>query len=275
MKKIISCVLFLLFVFSFTVAFASVRLPDNRGIVTDDANVLSGSMVKAMETVSNAVDKACGIRLYVAMVHFLDGTMPEQYAKILFERWNLDDNAVLVLGAAGEDACAVCLGEKAAAALGKSNVENLLLTSGFEEKFEVCAYDEAVATLLLNYGELCSRQTGREVNVKKLLPSDLVPETVQNTASGAQNGFNATRPSNQNHRNMDEEDGSDGLSFGEWFLIALLILIVFSQSNPVLKARRTRREPYKRYGCGCSPIGWIFSLIGITGIIDFLRSRNQ
>ena len=275
MKKIISCVLFLVVVFTFTAAFASVRLPDQRGIVTDDANVLSGSMVKAMEAVSNAVDKACGIRLYGAMVHFLDGAMPEQYAKMLFEHWKLDDSAVLVLGAAGEDACAVCLGEKAAAVLGKSNIENLLLTSGFEEKFKACAYDEAAAVLLLNYGELCSRQTGHEVNVKKLLPSDLVQKTAQNTASGVQNGFHSTQPSNQNHQNMDDEDSGDGLSFGEWFLIALLILIVFSQSNPVLKARRTRREPYKRYGCGCSPIGWIFSLIGITGIIDFLRSRNQ
>ena len=48
-------------------------------------------------------------------------------------------------------------------------------------------------------------------------------------------------------------------------LLALLALLVLG--------RRGRRRPEPRRGCGCSPLSWLMSLLGINVILDAFRRR--
>lgn len=274
MKRWTALFVCLLLAFGMLPAGAAVRLPDYRGVVTDDANVLSLSMVKAVEEVSAAIAKKCDVTLYVAMVHFLDGTAPDRYAQLLFEQWKLDETAILLLGAAGEDACAVHIGAKAAAKLGKNNLEHLLFASGFSERFAACAYDEATAQLLLEFGDLCERQTGERLHISRLVPRDYAGNTAPISTIDQLLHGRSVNSSHSSNRQTEEDDDDDGLSIGEWVLIGFLIFVVFSRSGAGKKFSDGRRRYERRSGCGCSPIGWLLGLFGITRLVDYLRNRR-
>ena len=49
--------------------------------------------------------------------------------------------------------------------------------------------------------------------------------------------------------------------------LAVLVLIV-------LKSGRRRRAGRMRGGCGCAPLGWLFSLLGLNVLIDMFRRRS-
>ena len=59
----------------------------------------------------------------------------------------------------------------------------------------------------------------------------------------------------------------NGLSAGGWIVLAVLVLIV-------LKSGRRRRAGRMRGGCGCAPLGWLFSLLGLNVLIDMFRRRS-
>ena len=59
----------------------------------------------------------------------------------------------------------------------------------------------------------------------------------------------------------------NGLSASGWIVLAVLVLIV-------LKSGRRGRAGRMRGGCGCAPLGWLFSLLGLNVLIDTFRRRS-
>ena len=72
----------------------------------------------------------------------------------------------------------------------------------------------------------------------------------------------------QYHETHEQDEG--GLSARGWLVLAILVMIVFSQSDPARKARRNRRGNGKRMGL----IGWILTLIGAGTVVNKLRRRR-
>ena len=197
-----------------------------------------------------------------------------------------DEETLLLLCAAGEDCCALHYGSKVSSMLGASNLDRLLSDSGMVSQWQTQRYDQSVYSYLQSLLELCKRQNGGQTVYT--LPAPAVPQvnvTSQFDANGVWNGLSATEAAsdtwNSLHESAEqaaqretEEKSSGGLSFGEWLVLIVLVLIVFSQSNPLRRARARRNGSYRRYGCGCSPLGWIFSLFGLNVLIDRLLRRR-
>ena len=111
MKKKICALLVLTLALCWSLAaFAAVRMPENRGALTDDANVLGTLTAKDVMAYASRVEEETGVKLHVALVNFLDGMEVKTYARQLFQRWELGGDDLLLLGAAGEDSFAAVMG---------------------------------------------------------------------------------------------------------------------------------------------------------------------
>ena len=282
MKKTLSVCLCLLMAALPLSALAAARLPAQRGVVTDDANVLSAQTAADIAEYAQKAEDETDVRLHVAIVHFLDGMEARAYAQTLFEKWDLGGGDVLLLGAAGEDTFAMAMGAEAKALLGEKNAENLFYTSStFSTLFRSQQYDAAFNAYFIAFNTLLEKQTGERIKLGKLFGNTqtAVTQQAQAQAYGSQlwdEVMDAIRDSSEDYQVYHErhESRSNGLSAGGWIVLAVLILIVFGQSDPVRKARRGRSGSYRSYGCGCSPLGWIFSLFGLNVLIDTFRRRR-
>lgn len=260
-------------------ALAAARMPAMRGTLTDDADILNTQIAADIATYAEKVQKETDISLHVALVHFLDGLDAQTYANRLFEKWNLGDDDMLLLGAAGEDSFATAMGKNVQKKLGKSNAENLMYTSSaFSSLFRSQQYDAAFCAYFQAMNALVNKQLDAGIRLGTLFGSVESTDQSQTQSFGSQlwsevmQEIYDTSETHQEYQAEHRQSGN-GMSAGEWIVLAVLIAIVFSQSTPARKGRRNR--DYRSYGCGCSPIGWLFSLFGINVLIDTLRGRRQ
>ena len=81
MKKQIRCLSWIVvFLLIPALALAGVRMPADRGTVTDDANVLSAQTASDIAEYARLLKDDTGINVRVAIVHFLDGLDAQTYA---------------------------------------------------------------------------------------------------------------------------------------------------------------------------------------------------
>lgn len=260
-------------------AMAAARMPAMRGVVTDDADVLGAQTAADIAAYAEMVEDGTDIRLHVALVHFLDGLDAQTYADQLFTKWELGEDDMLVVGAAGEDSFATAMDKDVQQLLGKSNAENLMYTSSaFSSLFRSQQYDAAFCAYFQAMNTLIGKQTGESIRLGSLFGTvETAQEPVsQNFGSKlwaeVMENIYDTSESHQEYQEVHRQQ-ENGMTAGEWLVLLVLIGIVFSQSGPARKARRNRE--FRRYGCGCSPLGWIFSLFGINVLIDALRGRRR
>jgi len=251
-------------------AVGEARYPTLRGPVTDDTNRLSRSVTDDIASFQTLVQSQAGVNVYVALVHFLDGEDAQSYANNLFKRWDLGDNGFLILGAVGEDRMASAFGNTVKARLGES-ARNLPFDSGASQLFEAQDYDAAICRYLLAFADILNKQYAVEIRPGRLFSAYQQPGQAEAASATAQWGsVNSTmreetsgnferiiRDSIQNHARRERE--TSGLTPSGWIVLALLVLIILSQSNPVRRARRRGGC----MGCGCGPLGWIFGLFGL------------
>ncbi len=297
MKKWICGILTLMMVFTSVCALADARMPENRGALTDDADVLSSELSNAIVEYTKAVKDETNVDVRVVVVHFLDGVDAQSYANSLFTKWELDDESVLLLCAAGEDSFAIAMGSKAESKLGKQNMDNLLYTSS---EFSACIaqqqYDVGFAKYFVAFNDLLLKRYDEEVKLPKLIGQIAGGDSAQTNAGQSQNaagglwgqlangvGFAPYSPGswnqayqgvqdNSNHyADYQQNDTSNGIGVGGWIILMILVGIIFSQSQPVRKARRNHRN--NRVGKGCNPVGLIVSLFGLTSLFGLFRRR--
>lgn len=267
-------------------ALAGARMPVKRGALTDDADVLSAQVASDIAQYAEMAQDETGVNIYVGIVHFLDGLDVQIYANRLFQQWNLGDEDILLLGAAGEDSFATALGDDVRDELGKSNAENLLYTSSsFGTLFQSQRYDAAMGSWFAALNALLNKQYHTNMELGSLFASAQADQTVQAAPQGGsdyasalwENVLGSIDEHAQNYQtyreNQEQQDGN-GIGVGGWVVMAIIIMIIFGQSDPVRKARNSSRKHYKDYGRGCSPLGWILAMIGAGAIIDKFRARR-
>ena len=161
MKRAMGCLLLAVLLACLTpvAGLANARMPQRRGALTDDADVLGAQVAADVAEYARRLEDETGIGLHVVLVHFLDGLDARSYANDLFSAWALGEDDLLLLGAAGEDSFAVALGDDVAGKLGRTNAENLLYTSShFSALFKSQQYDAAMAAFAEALSSLVSRR---------------------------------------------------------------------------------------------------------------------
>lgn len=257
-------------------AFAAPRMPENRGALTDDANALGAQTARDIQEYAELAEDETDVKIHVALTHFFDGVEAKTYARQLFEKWDLGKNDLLLVGAAGEDVFAIAMGKTVEKELGASNAENLLYTSSsFASLFRAQEYDAAFSSFFLALNDLLCKQYGEEIELGELFRRQSGAEK-QTTSSSPALWEQILGSMSENTEDYQENHSQEenGLGVGGWVILAILIAIIFGQSDPVRKSRNQHRGQHRNYGCGCSPLGWILTLIGAGTIIDKLRRRR-
>lgn len=305
MKKWICGILSLMLVLSSAFALADARMPVSRGALTDDADVLSNEVSSAIVAYVGDVKDETKLDMHVAIVHFLDGLDAQTYANQLFEKWELGDEAVLLLCAAGEDTFATAMGKKAEKQLSKQNMDNLMYTSSdFSNAIAEQAYDVGFARYFVAFNELINKRYDESLKLPKALTRAATTGTqeseetasqtvasslwqqitsgVQTNGQNGQNGQNGTyMPSlwyqtmqgvedNSSHYTDYYEShdyGDNGIGVGGWIILIIIVMIIFSQSHPARKAKRNYSNSH-----GGSSKGWLFGLLGLA-LMRILRRR--
>lgn len=297
MKKWICGILSLMLVLCSTAALAAARMPQSRGVLTDDADVLSAAVSAAITEYAGDVENEVDVNLHVAIVHFFDGLDAQTFANRLFEKWELGKEDLLLVCAAGEDSYATALGSEVEKELGKQNVDNLLYTSSeFSAHIARQEYDLAFAKYFAAFNELINKRFDSSVTLPKTLASvgsynGGAVQEYQSQPSGLGGLWNQITsgvagereetvymPSlwtqtmqgvvdnSADYTHYTEQDSSNGIGVGGWIILIILILIIFSQSHPVRKAKRS----YRKSG-GSKPLGWIGALIGLSVLSKLFR----
>ena len=307
MKKWICGILSLMLVLTSAFALADARMPVSRGALTDDADVLSSDVSSAIVEYLGDVKSETDVDVQVAIVHFLDGLDAQTYANQLFQKWELDDEAVLLLCAAGEDTFATAMGKKAENKLSKQNMDNLMYTSSeFANHISAQEYDAGFAKYFVALNDLINKRYDENLKLPKTLSriasgsaAQTGAEAAQTTTAGSlwqqitanvqqngqnsQNGQNGTyMPSlwyqtmqgvedNSSHYTDYYENhdyGENGIGVGGWIILVILMMIIFSQSHPARKAKRNYRNSHP----GKSGNGWLFGLLGLA-LMRIIRRR--
>lgn len=271
MKKRMFALLLTLMLLVPLCALGALRMPEYRGTVTDDANVLSAQTVTDLNSYAQKLAEKADVNLHVAMVHFLDGAEVQSYANTLFDLWQLDTDALLLLGAAGEDSFAAVMGNDVQKTLGATNAENLLFTSSeFSSFFRTQQYDAAIAAYCTALNELVHKQTGESIRMDGLFgqaAADPIQQVQQYGSALWSDVMQSISESSQDYlaHHEREEREENGLTAGGWIVLIVLIVIMTRQS----KAQR-RYGQKRRNGC----LTWILGLFGLNILIDFLRGRR-
>ena len=299
MKKWICGILSLMLVLTSALALADARMPVSRGALTDDADVLSSDVSSAIVEYLGDVKSETDVDVQVAIVHFLDGLDAQTYANQLFSQWKLDDEAVLLLCAAGEDTFATAMGKKAENKLSKQNMDNLMYTSSeFANHISAQEYDAGFAKYFVALNDLINKRYDENLTLPKALTRAASAGTVQPDAqpatqtssvgslwsqitSGVESGDSSSAfympdfwsetvqgvvDNSAHYTHYQSDDESNGIGVGGWIILIILILIIFSQSHPATKAKRVYRNSGKK-----KPLGWLALLFGIPTLLRFFR----
>lgn len=245
-------------------AMAAVRMPEMRGNINDSADILSAQTTNDLADFIKQVTKRADIDLYVATVHFLDGMDVQAYTDQLFAKWELTDEDLLLVGAAGEDSFAMHMGSLVESKLGKTNVDNLLyISSEFGELFRTQRYDAAVASWCAAFNTLVEKQLGKGVRMETMFGGAEIttPEQLDEYGEALwkdiMDSINQSSHDYQDHYERAERE-SKGLTAGGWIVLLILISILF----------RKNKGDRRGCGCGCSPLGWVLSLLGLGFLFD-------
>lgn len=249
MKKIMAFLLAALLCLPLFTALAEPRYPASQGSVTDAAAVLSASTVQDLRKLEDALQDT--LELYVVTVDFLDGATLSAYAEGLREKWELDNNALLLLMAVGEDRFGLFGGTYVNDRL-PSTVQQKLLSTSFESPFLRQDYDGALAALMPALATEIGKAWNKDIRFSGLFG------TVGKASFSTENDWldraveYASSYRWQDDRARDEAIDT-GFSVGKVILTVILLLIIFGN-----RGKRRNREGC---GCGCMPFssllaGW-------------------
>lgn len=208
------------------------RYPKQDGYATDAARVLSATTLEDLGTVDKRLDKADALQLRIATVDFLDGQDADDYADALFDRWDLDDEDVLLLLAIGSGECAISAGSDAARKLTPALQEELL--QQYVKPLldiKVKDYEGAVVDFTLAFISETNRLYGKRISANGLFGK---------SASGLIDSIGQL-----DFGLADDEDGSfftredkgTGFSFLKVVLIVLVLLVIFGSHSSKTRSR--------------------------------------
>ena len=251
MKRVLAVLIAALLYLPFSAALAEPRYPGAQGAVTDAAAVLSASTVQDLRELDEAFDAEDTLALYVATVDFLDGATLSAYAGGLREKWALDEDALLLLMAVGEDKFGFFGGSYVNSRL-SSSVQQKLLSTYFETPFLRQDYDGAIAALMPALATEVGKAWKEEIDITGLFG------TTRKTSLATENDWldRAVAHVERPGRHVSSHDDDDLPPAITVILTVILILIIFSN-------RGKRRYNRRGCGCGCMPFSSLLAGLGL------------
>ena len=251
MKKIMAFLLAALLCLPLVSALAEPRYPSSQGAVTDAAAVLSASTVQDLRALGEEFDGI--LELYVVTVDFLDGATLSSYAAGLRGKWDLDDNALLLLMAVGEDKFGFFGSQYVNEHLAVS-VQQKLLSTSFEAPFLRQDYDGAMTALMPALATEIGKAWHEDIDITGLFG------TVSKSSFTTENDWLDRAVeyvhSYQWHDERAHDEAIDtGFSVGKVILTVFLLLIIFGN-----RGKRRNREGC---GCGCMPFSSLLAGLGL------------
>ena len=251
MKRVFCLLLAALLCLPLVSAFAEPRYPASQGAVTDAAAVLSSSTVQDLRKLEDILDDT--LELYVVTVDFLDGAQLSSYAEGLWEKWDLDSNALLLLMAVGEDKFGLFGSSYVNEHLAASTQQKLLSTS-FEAPFLRQDYDGAIAALMPALTTEIGKGWKEDIAIAGLFG------TVDKTNFSTENDWldRAVKYASSYdwHSDRAQQEAVDtGVSMGKVILTVILLLIIFGNHG-----KRRNRDGC---GCGCLPFSSLLAGFGL------------
>ena len=158
----------------------------------------------------------------------------------------------------------------AADLLGRQSAENLMYTSSrFGTLFASQQYDAALAEYCRAFNALVLKRTDADISLDGLFGTAQATPAPTSESRLWDEVMDAINDSSEAYqaRHDSRRHTENGLSAGGWIVLAVLVLIV-------LKSGRRGRAGRMRGGCGCAPLGWLFSLLGLNVLIDTFRRRS-
>lgn len=214
-----------------TGALAEPRYPDQANVATDSAAVLSIKLLDDLRTLDKRLSKADAPQLYIATVDFLDTSDVQTYANALHTRWELADDAVLLLLCVGEESYAIASGSSARRLLPDA-VLNKLLAGQLHEPFHGQRYDAAIAAFAAAYTTEVCKACGVTIKTTDLFRS--VSSAPFSNWTSAPNRSNAA---DDGDSFLTREEQSSGFSLLKVILIVALLLLIFGTFRTVKKVR--------------------------------------
>lgn len=251
MNVCLALALLLLLLVSVAVAAPVPRYPARQGLVTDNAAVLSTSLVKDIGTLNNRLQGNDLGQLAVVTVDFLDGATIEQYASGLRTTWGLDDKTSLLLLAVGEDQYLL---DGSSLPISRQTQQKLL-SAYLEEPFLRQDYDGALTAFLPALAAELSKARGKTVDTTGLF--GLASTSTQQRSQAWTERPQATSAPTAAQR-FTQEDEESGFSLGKVFLTVFLLMVIFGNSG-----RARRRGNPGGCGCGCAPFSSILAGLGL------------
>lgn len=206
------------------------RYPKQDGYATDAARILSATTLEDLGTVDKRLDKAGVLQLKIATVDFLDGQDADDYADALFDRWDLDDDDVLLLLAIGNGEYAISAGSDASRKLTPALQEELL-QQHVKPMLDNQDYEGAVVDFTLAFIDETNRLYGKRISTSGLFGK---------SASGlidsiGQLDFGLTDDDDGSF--FTREDKGTGFSFLKVVLIVLVLLVIFGSRSSKTRSR--------------------------------------
>ena len=244
MKKLI-CML-LACVMLLSCALAAPRFPQKGGSAVDNAAVLSQQTVEDVKKLHELVKKETKIELHLVTVDFLDGESIDKYAEGLMHAWDLDDDAMLLLLAVGEDKFTAWAGKDVKVS---SAVRQKVMASALSVPFLAQEYDEAVRSLMPALVTEINKAYGTRIDLNGLFGVQNTAPTVDWLQRALEETEERSRRMQENmeRRIQREQDEDDGISLGKIILTFIFLSMIFGKKG-------------RRGGCGCAPFAGLFGL---------------
>lgn len=272
------CALMTVLCLLMTSALAEPRYPDYQGQTTDAAAVLSRATLEDLAAYDEELSDEADINLVVATVDFLDGVTLDQYAAGLREKWDLDDDTLLLLMAVGEDKFGTYGGEDVNEHLSAS-VQKKLLSAYLEGPFLRQDYDGALQSYIPALTEEINKAFDADVSVKGLFGTNASSgnttsqEWAEEWADEWVQRLNGSRTEHEEassvRSRVTEEDESTGFSLGKVILTIFLLMAIFGDKG--------KRGSRRGCGCGCAPFSSLLAGLGLWKLWepDFRRSFRR
>lgn len=258
---------------------AAVRYPELTGVVTDAANALSETTIANIAKLQSQLeDEDADLRLNIAVVDFLDGQTEQAYADELFRRAKLGEDDILLLLCVGEDRYAVSVGKDVKKDFSAAYLQSELISTGFAVQLRSQQYDLALTNFFSSFIPEIEKKLNIKLSAQSLFGHET--QTVQLPQSQSQGSSYAQMLSDlisgitQNAKEYEakpvEHVASEGLTPAGWVILVILIMLVFSQSDPARKMKRNGCS-----GCGCAPLSSLISAMGLASLFGALSKKGR
>lgn len=226
-------------------------------LIQDSAGVISPSTLSSARQLAEQLRKDSGIRLYVEFCHFLGGADVQAAAAARLKEVENSDDSLLLLAVVGEERYALAAGREADRKLNRDTRDNLL-SSQFRVPFLDRDYDRALAQYLTGAEKLLMQGKGGAVTGSYFdhLEATKRPDSeVYRSITITQPGDSGEAPGAARER---EAERDKGMSIFSIIAIGMVLSTLFGKKG-------------KDRGCGCGPLGWIFSVFGLAKLFGWRK----